>query len=76
MNNGEMLLATVCGYLFVMLGGALAITQGSQCFWSQQSSHAIHRGSALEAGFGIAVMVIGIIWLSSAMKLTKLLNKE
>jgi uncharacterized membrane protein YciS (DUF1049 family) len=76
MKDGEILLATLCGYVFVTVGGALAITQGSQYFWSQQYAHATHRGSALATGFGIAVVVIGIVWLSSAMKLRKLADKK
>jgi hypothetical protein len=70
MNNGERIIASVVGYVFMALGGAIAITQGSQVFWSEQYAHAVHRGSALHAGFGVALMVAGAIILLNVGRLS------
>jgi hypothetical protein len=53
------------GIILVVFGSKLAITQGSQYFWSQQQGlyHSQHIGSADWAAFGIGLIVVGCILL-------------
>jgi hypothetical protein len=59
---GKILMILIGGSIVLMLGGYLAITEGSQYFWSQQYAHAVHRGSAWFAAVGITLMVLGIVY--------------
>lgn len=63
MSLVERLKWMLAGYLAVVAGSVLIITQGTQYFWSRQSPYAKHIGSPVLAGVGIAVLVVGVTLL-------------
>jgi hypothetical protein len=68
MTNGDRVILIAVGLLLTVAGGDLAITQGSQYFWSQQHLHAQHVGSASEAAYGIALLMMGLILLAKGFR--------